>query len=98
MDEVKKRVVITGMGALSPIGLNVAECWANAVAGRSGIRRITLIDPTPFTTQIAGEVWGFDPGNYLDRKVAARIDRYTQGSFRSSHSMRVGPKLKLRCR
>jgi len=75
---VKKRVVITGMGALSPIGLDVAECWANAVAGRSGIRRITLIDPTPFTTQIAGEVWGFDPGNYLDRKAAARIDRYTQ--------------------
>lgn len=66
------------MGAIAPIGLNVAECWSSAVAGRSGLGRITLIDPEPFTTRIAGEVWGFDPGKYMDRKLAARTDRYTQ--------------------
>lgn len=66
------------MGAIAPIGLNVAECWSSAVAGKSGLGRITLIDPEPFTTRIAGEVWGFDPGKYMDRKLAARTDRYTQ--------------------
>ncbi|NLP05987.1 beta-ketoacyl-ACP synthase II [Candidatus Fermentibacteria bacterium] len=75
---MKRRVVVTGMGAIAPIGLNVAECWSSAVAGRSGLGRITLIDPEPFTTRIAGEVWGFDPGKYMDRKLAARTDRYTQ--------------------
>jgi 3-oxoacyl-[acyl-carrier-protein] synthase II len=75
---VKRRVVITGLGAISPIGLDVAECWSNAVAGRSGIRRITLLDPAPYTTQIAGEVHGFEAEKFLDRKLAARSDRYTQ--------------------
>ena len=75
---MNKRVVVTGMGALSPIGLTVAECWENAVAGRSGIRRITLLDPAPFAAQIAGEVWGYDSSNYLNRKATARIDRYAQ--------------------
>lgn len=73
------------MGAIAPIGLNVAECWSNAVAGRSGLGRITLIDPEPFTTRIAGEVWGFDPGKYMDRKLAARTDRYTQFALVASN-------------
>jgi 3-oxoacyl-[acyl-carrier-protein] synthase II len=75
---VNRRVVITGLGAISPIGLDVRQCWDSAVAGRSGIRTITLIDPAPYTTRIAGQVWGFEPEKYLDRKLAARSDRYTQ--------------------
>jgi len=75
---VKRRVVITGMGAISPIGLTAAECWSNAVEGKSGIRRITLLDPEPYSTRIAGEVRGYDPSNYFDRKAASRVDRYTQ--------------------
>ncbi len=75
---MKRRVAITGLGAISPTGLDVAGSWAGAVAGRSGVGRITLLDPAPFTTQIAGEVWGYDPDRYLDRKLASRTDRYTQ--------------------
>ncbi len=75
---MKRRVVITGMGAISPIGLTAAECWSNAVEGKSGIRRITLLDPEPYSTRIAGEVRGYDPSNYFDRKAASRVDRYTQ--------------------
>ncbi len=66
------------MGAISPIGLTAAECWSNAVEGKSGIRRITLLDPEPYSTRIAGEVRGYDPSNYFDRKAASRVDRYTQ--------------------
>ncbi len=75
---MKRRVVITGMGAMSPVGLNVAECWSNTVAGRSGIGPITLLDPAPYTTRIAGEVHGYEAEKFLDRKLAARSDRYTQ--------------------
>ena len=73
-----RRVVITGLGAISPVGNNVAESWDSAVQGRSGVRRITLLDPEPFTSQIAGEVKDFDPQAHLDRKVARKTDRYTQ--------------------
>lgn len=66
------------MGAISPVGLNVAECWSNTVAGRSGIGPITLLDPAPYTTRIAGEVHGYEAEKFLDRKLAARSDRYTQ--------------------
>jgi len=78
MDQVKRRVAVTGLGAISPVGLNVAECWSNTVAGRSGIDTITLLDPTPYTTRIAGEVKGYEADRFLDRKLAARSDRYTQ--------------------
>ncbi len=71
------RVVVTGMGAVSPLGLTVAETWAALLAGRSGAGPITRFDPTGFETRIACEVKGFDPGNYLDRKEARRMDRYT---------------------
>jgi 3-oxoacyl-[acyl-carrier-protein] synthase II len=74
---VGHRVVVTGMGAVSPLGLTVAETWAALLAGRSGAGPITRFDPTGFETRIACEVKGFDPGNYLDRKEARRMDRYT---------------------
>ncbi len=75
---MQKRVVITGAGVIGPIGKTASENWKNAVSGISGIRRMTIVDPEDFTSQIAGEVKDFDPLDYLDRKVAKRTDRYTQ--------------------
>ncbi len=72
------RVVITGMGAISPLGLDVPTLWEGLVAGRSGIGPITRFDASGFATRIAGEVKGFDPLNYMDRKEARRNDRFVQ--------------------
>ncbi len=73
-----RRVVVTGMGAVTPIGLTVKEFWSNALAGKSGIANITHFDTTQFETKFAGELKGFDPHNYMDRKLAQRVDPYTQ--------------------
>lgn len=74
----RRRVVITGLGAITPLGNDVATTWETCVAGRSGVARITLFDPTPFSTQFAAEVKGFDPEAHLGRKEARRMDRFTQ--------------------
>ncbi|MCD4776064.1 MAG: beta-ketoacyl-ACP synthase II [Candidatus Aegiribacteria sp.] len=75
---MEKRVVITGAGIIGPVGNTASENWKAALAGRSGIRRMTIVDPEQFTSQIAGEVKDFDPLDYFERKLAKRIDRYTQ--------------------
>ncbi len=72
------RVVITGLGCVSPLGNNVAETWAAALAGKSGVGPITLFDAQDFETRFAAEVKGFDPAALLGRKEARRMDRYTQ--------------------
>jgi len=72
------RVVVTGIGAFTPLGLDMAKTWENLVAGKSGIDYITLFDATPHETKIAGEVKGFDPTNYINRKDARRMDRFAQ--------------------
>lgn len=72
-----KRVVVTGMGMVTPVGNNVETSWENLLAGKSGIERITLFDPTGFDTQIAAEVKNFKPEDFgIDRKEARRMDRY----------------------
>ncbi|NLZ95448.1 MAG: beta-ketoacyl-ACP synthase II [Bacteroidales bacterium] len=73
-----KRVVVTGLGALTPIGNNVNETWEAAIAGKSGARPITLFDSSLFKTQFACEVKNFDPSEHFDRKEARRLDRYSQ--------------------
>ena len=73
-----KRVVVTGMGAITPIGNNVETLWANLLAGKSGAGRITKFDPTLFRTQIAAEVKDFDPAALLDRSEIKRTDPFTQ--------------------
>jgi beta-ketoacyl-acyl-carrier-protein synthase II len=80
MNNISTRVVVTGMGVISPVGLSVAEAWPNVVAGRSGIRRITQFDASDeiWRVKIAGEAWGFDPLNYLTAREARRADRATQ--------------------
>lgn len=72
------RVVITGMGAITPLGLGKDAFWEGLVAGRNGIVRITQFDASPYECQIAGEVQGFDPGNYMDPKEARRMARCSQ--------------------
>ena len=74
----RPRVVITGMGALTPIGLTVDEHWKNLVAGKSGIGPMTLCDPDGLTCKIAGQVNAFDPAKYLDFKEAKRMARFSQ--------------------
>ncbi|MDH4208337.1 MAG: hypothetical protein OEV76_05645, partial [Anaerolineae bacterium] len=74
----RKRVVVTGMSAITPLGLTVEETWQGLVEGRSGIGRITQFDPSPYPSQIMGEVKGFDPGDYIDGKEAKRMSRFSQ--------------------
>ncbi|MFV0467745.1 MAG: beta-ketoacyl-ACP synthase II, partial [Dysgonomonas sp.] len=73
-----KRVVVTGLGAISPIGGDVKTTWKNAINGVSGAGPITQFDTSKFKTQFACEVKDFDPSQYLDRKEARKCDRYTQ--------------------
>ncbi len=73
-----KRVVVTGLGVISPVGLDVPTAWENLLAGRSGIGPITLFDTTGFGVRIAGEAHGFDPTDYMTAKEARRADRFVQ--------------------
>lgn len=75
---MKKRIVITGLGCLSPLGNDIATSWQNAVAGVSGAGRITHYDPTGYKTQIACEVKGFDGAAMYGTREARRMDRYSQ--------------------
>lgn len=73
-----RRVVITGLGAITPLGLTVAQTWDGLLAGRSGIDYVTRFDASSLRTTFAGEVRGFDPANYMERKEARRLDPYIQ--------------------
>jgi 3-oxoacyl-[acyl-carrier-protein] synthase II len=79
-----KRVVVTGIGAITPIGNTFNEYWNGLLAGTSGADHITLFDASKFRTQFACEVKGFDPVAYLDRKEARKVDRFTQLAIVSS--------------
>lgn len=71
-----KRVVITGLGALSPVGLNAQDTWTNVLKGQSGVSKITKFDTTGFDTQIAGEVKGFNPDLYIEKKEQKKMDTF----------------------
>ncbi|MCY3691214.1 MAG: beta-ketoacyl-ACP synthase II [Chloroflexota bacterium] len=73
-----QKVVVTGLGMVSPLGLNSSDSWDAVSAGRSGIDYITSFDAETFDTRFAAEVKGFDPENYLERKDARRMDRFAQ--------------------
>ncbi len=72
----RRRVVITGLGIISPVGNTVADAWASILAGRSGVTRISRFDPSRLACQIAGEVKGFDLAQYLERKEARHMDTF----------------------
>jgi 3-oxoacyl-[acyl-carrier-protein] synthase II len=72
------RIVVTGLGAIGPLGLDVPQMWEALMSGRSGCGPITLFDAEAFETRIAAEVKGFDPANFFEHREARRMDRYTQ--------------------
>lgn len=74
----KRRVVITGMGAIAPNGIGMENYWNSLVRGQSGISRVTYFDPSSYPSQVAGEVKEFDPKNYMTPKSARRMDRFCQ--------------------
>lgn len=74
----RHRVVVTGLGAVTPLGNSLQETWEGLLQGRSGIGRITQFDPSGYPCQIAGEVKDFDPGHYMDAKSARRMARFSQ--------------------
>src|SRR5207237_9372878 len=73
-----KRVGITGVGAVTPVGLDVPSTWAALLEGQSGVGKITLFDASEYPVQIAGEVKGFDPAGRIEPKELRRMDRYAQ--------------------
>jgi len=75
---LSKRVVVTGLGAVTPLGNDIETTWTALLEGRSGVAPITLFDPSPFSIQIAGEVKNFNPADQIDRKDLRRMDRNVQ--------------------
>ena len=72
----RRKVVVTGLGIVSPVGIGITQAWSNIAAGKSGITRITRFDPSSYSSQIAGEVKGFDVGQYVSPKEARRFDTF----------------------
>src|SRR5512141_2392628 len=72
----RRRVVVTGLGLVSPVGIGVEESWSALLAGKSGIGPITLFDASTFPSRIAGEVKGFDPEQFMGKKEVRRNDRF----------------------
>ncbi|CCF85232.1 3-oxoacyl-(acyl-carrier-protein) synthase II (Beta-ketoacyl-ACP synthase II) (KAS II) [Nitrolancea hollandica Lb] len=89
------RVVVTGVGALTPVGLNAGESWRNLLAGVSGVGRITDFDPSDLEVQIAAEVKNFNPRDFMDFKAARRMDRYSQFAVASAGEAIRDAELKI---
>jgi len=93
--ESRRRIVVTGMGVISPVGLDTPTMWQNLIAGRSGIGPITLYDSTGFNVRIAGEAHGFDPLHYMSAREARRMDRFTQFAMAALEEALVQSRLKV---
>jgi 3-oxoacyl-[acyl-carrier-protein] synthase II len=92
---VKRRVVITGMGAVTPLAIGAEESWKKLCAGESGIKRITQFDASSLKCQVAGEVDGFDPEEFLSPKKAKRTDRFVHFLLAAVKMALEGSKLKV---
>lgn len=79
-----RRVVVTGMGCVTPLGLTCEESWANALNGKSGIGKIQAFDASPLSVQIAGEVKGFNPDDYIHKKEQKKMDRFIHFALASA--------------
>jgi 3-oxoacyl-[acyl-carrier-protein] synthase II len=91
-----RRVVVTGMGVISPLGVGLEPTWSNLIAGRCGIGPVTFFDPAPLPCRIAGEVKGFDPQHFdIDKKLARRCDRFTQFALATSRQALVQARLTI---
>ena len=80
----KRRVVVTGMGVVSPIGIGLDEFWEGLAEGRNGIDLITKFDASKFDTKFGAEVKDFDPLKYFDKKTVKRLDPFAQFALASS--------------
>jgi 3-oxoacyl-[acyl-carrier-protein] synthase II len=94
-DGERRRVVVTGLGMITPLGGSVAKTWEGILAGRSGIGPITRFDPTGLETTIGGEVRDFDPLEYMDRKEARRADRFAQFAVATASQALADAKLEI---
>ncbi|MBR1858905.1 MAG: beta-ketoacyl-ACP synthase II [Selenomonadaceae bacterium] len=92
---MKNRVVITGIGAITPIGIGKENFWNALIEGKNGIERITRFDPTDYPSQIAGEVTDFVPEDFIDKKESKRMDRYTQFAIAATKLAVADSKLDL---
>jgi len=90
-----KRVVVTGLGAVTPLGNDVVTTWENAIAGKSGAGPITQFDASLFKTQFACEVKNFDPSELFDRKEARKYDRYSQLAIKAAKEAMEDSELDL---
>jgi 3-oxoacyl-[acyl-carrier-protein] synthase II len=93
----RTRVMVTGLGAVTPLGQTVDEFWDGLTAGRSGIRRMTLADPADFPCKVSGEVPEWDPGRFLDRKAARRMARFSQFMVAAAGQAFEDSGIKLEC-
>lgn len=90
-----ERVVVTGIGAITPLGLDMSSTWAAMLAGESGAGPITLFDASPFGVQFAAEIKGFEPRNYMDHKTARRSDRVVQIALAATREALGQAKLEI---
>ena len=80
-----RRVVITGLGSVTPLSLDVANLWTRLVAGESGVGKIELIDTSEYKIHFAGEVWNFNLDDIADARETKRLDRFTQFAVHAGH-------------
>ena len=95
MPNTHTRVVITGMGTVSPLGLDMASTWEGLINGRSGIDHVTLFDASSLNTNIGGEVKGFQPTDYINRKDIRRMDRFSQLAIAASREAMEQSRINL---
>lgn len=84
-EKIQHRVVITGVGAITPLGVTIQDTWRNALEGRSGISNITRFDTTLFDTKFAGEIKNFNPDNYIEKKEQKKMDYFIQYALAAAH-------------
>ena len=92
MNNHRKRVVITGMGVITPLGMAVDEYWGNLLKGKSGIKQGVLADYSEYPCTIAGEVTDFDPGQFINPKEARRMARFSQLAVAAAGLARIRGK------
>jgi len=90
-----RRVVVTGLGMITPLGIGVEESWKGLLAGKSGVKRITQFDATGFPTQIAGEVVGFNPEDYIEIKEIKKMDRFIHFAIAATQMAMTDSGLKI---
>ena len=91
----KRRIVVTGLGLITPLGVGVEKSWDGLVQGKPGVRRITHFDSSAFNTQIAGEVEGFNPEDYIEPKEIKKMDRFIHFGVAAATMAMEDAKLKI---